>query len=572
MSSVQIIQLIIILGYFAVLLFVTRQAGPKMKTGSDFLLAGRQMGWVIIAAGLAGTHFSGGVVTSIASLGYKYGLGGMWFELSTVIGFIIAAFLYAKRARLAGAYTMSEMMEIRFDDKTRVVMGLCILLAGIAAAAAQFKGIGLIVNTMFGVPENVGIIISWIVVCLYMMFAGFWATNLTNIPQLLFCAISFPLIFIFAIIKFGGWNTLSVTLAEVSSNTGTDMFSYVSPGFVMIATWILMWMWVNEWGSQWYWQRAAAARNTQQAKFGFFITALIMLITCGIPILGIGMYARVLNPDLVNAELALSTVLVASPAILGGVATAGIFAAAMSTVDGCAMGGITVIVRDIYQRFLKPNATPKQLTNVSRVTTLVVLTTIIFIATSLKSALAGLSNIFIFNTGIFPAIVASLYWKKAKKEGALLSILFGGIFATIWMMNGGSQYFHGAWWAFSVSTVTLVIVSLIVEKTGPWWGKEEIADSIVEKDILEFISNRKASFADIIDRLDIDAKKIRYAIQSMTMKGILVEIDCFTYALKQNLTSEELKEIEPENSSNLKPLLSSALAICLILGVYMYTH
>ena len=157
----------------------------------------------------------------------------------------------------------------------------------------------------------------------------------------------------------------------------------------MVMTWVVQWMWVNEWGSQWYFQRTAAARSVKHAKMGFFTTAVALTIMVLIPGTVIGMIARAAFPALSNSEQSLSLMIAASPVIFGALAMTGVFAAAMSTVDGCAMGAVTVLVRDFYQRALGHTGTnSKNINRVSRMVTVGVLVSILLMATSLKSVVS----------------------------------------------------------------------------------------------------------------------------------------------------------------------------------------
>ena len=192
MTGAQIFQIAFLVVYLVVLLILGKISTGQVKSNTDFLLSGRQMSWLIVAGGLVGTNFSGAVITSVSNFAYTYGIGGMIYEGSTVIGFLLCAFLYAKRVRLSGAFTIAELFEIRYGLNVRVIAGFFITLSGISAASSQFKAIGLIFNSMFGVPENIGIIIAWVVTVAYMTMGGLASSNYTIIPQMACCFVAFP--------------------------------------------------------------------------------------------------------------------------------------------------------------------------------------------------------------------------------------------------------------------------------------------------------------------------------------------------------------------------------------------
>ena len=564
MTGGQIFQIAIILIYLVVLLIVGKKAGGDVTSQTDFHLAGRQMSWLIIAAGLIGTNFSGAVITSVTSFSYSYGVGGMWYEGCTIIGFVICAFLYAHRVRKCGAFTISELFELKYGFSVRLIAGFFIMLSGLSAAAAQFSAIGLIVQTIFGIPSNVGIINAWVIILFYMCMGGFWATNLTNLPQLIFCFCSFPVLAVWAMVKFGGFDAVAaMTLPET---LGDSYFTIWSAPLALVLTWVLQWMWMNEWGSQWYFQRASAARNVKHAKLGFIVTAVVLTVAVLLPGFIIGIFARVVDPALDTPEAALSMMISMSPVILGGLATAGIFAAAMSTVDGCSMGAITVIVRDFYQRLINPNASEKRVTMASRVVTAIVMVAILLFATALKSVWAGLSFIFVFSTGLFGPLLAALFWKKATKEGALISMIVAGVVSIIWTFIGGGERFNAAWFAIVLSVTLMVVISLIVQKTGPWWGKKDTdkADLELKKEITDFLVNRTATMADIIDRTGKTANSLKLAVSELVMDKEIVEIEYMTYTLTQNCSPET--DTFTKDSSTARSVMMICVAVLTIIG------
>lgn len=541
----------------------------QVKSNTDYLLSGRQMSWIIVAGGLVGTNFSGAVITSVSNYAYTYGLGGMFYEGCTVIGFLLCAFLYAKRVRLSGAFTIAELFEIRYGLNVRIVAGFFIMLSGISAASSQFKAIGLIFNSMFGVPENVGIIIAWVVTIVYMTMGGLAASNYTIIPQMACCFIAFPAVAVWAIGKFGGFETLTAL-----PNLPETYFTLFGPSLKLVLTWVLQWMWVNEWGSQWYFQRTSAARNVKHARKGFITTFVALTAMCLIPGTLIGMFARIAYPDLVNTEQSLSLMVASAPVFLGGLAMTGIFAAAMSTVDGCGMGAVTVIVRDFYQRALgHMDDDPKKINRASRIVTIVVLIIILLLATSLQSVIAGLNFLFVFSSGNFGALVAALFWKKASKEGALLSIVISGAVAMIWTFTGQSVVFDGIWWAFTLSVSLMVVISLIVAKTGPWWGKHtKPVRNEVKADILDFLSNRTATMSDFIDRFHVNSSELRLAVSELTMEGKIVEIDYMTYTLKEHSTPDQVFTKDSSVARDIHMILLAIVAVVGLAVIWTLSH
>lgn len=94
---------------------------------------------------------------------------------------------------------------------------------------------------------------------------GLAASNYTIIPQMVCCFLAFPLVAIWGMGAFGGFQAV-----KALEDLPTTYFTLLGPSLKMVMTWVVQWMWVNEWGSQWYFQRTAAARSVKHAKWAFY--------------------------------------------------------------------------------------------------------------------------------------------------------------------------------------------------------------------------------------------------------------------------------------------------------------
>src|SRR5690606_29212368 len=102
------------------------------------------------------------------------------------------------------------------------------------------------------------------------------------------------------------------------------------------------------------------AASASAVRSGIAVAGVAQLIFSFAPVL-IGMSAAVLHPGLAERELALPTVLFAQlPPWLGALALSAVFSAEVSTCDAILFMLATSWSRDLYHRFLRPNATPGQ--------------------------------------------------------------------------------------------------------------------------------------------------------------------------------------------------------------------
>jgi SSS family solute:Na+ symporter len=114
-----------------------------------------------------------------------------------------------------------------------------------------------------------------------------------------------------------------------------------------------------------------------------------------------------------------------APAIIAFSAI-GLAAASMSCTDTFSTSGASCISRDIYQRYIKPDATMKEMMLVNRVS-------VIFIILAATAGSFVIHNIidaihiatFIASSSYFFPLMGGLYWKRATKEGAFAGMIVG---------------------------------------------------------------------------------------------------------------------------------------------------
>jgi solute:Na+ symporter, SSS family len=100
----------------------------------------------------------------------------------------------------------------------------------------------------------------------------------------------------------------------------------------------------------------------------------------------------------------------------------------ISTAMNYLLSPTTNIMRDIYQRFINPDADQKKMVRMQKIIVVLFGICAFLIATQLVSVLEMSYFAYtIYGVSITPALVAALAWKRATKLGGLVSILSGTI-------------------------------------------------------------------------------------------------------------------------------------------------
>ncbi|MBS1262297.1 MAG: hypothetical protein MAG453_01640 [Calditrichaeota bacterium] len=125
-----------------------RQIGDS----DDFLLAGRDVRWWLIATTMGATVIGGGY--SVGAIGDAYETGLAWAFIATggYFHFIFSGLWVAPKFRAAKLYTVAGYFGYRYDERTRFVVLILSLLFSVFIVAAQIAAIGTVLSTLM--PEQ----------------------------------------------------------------------------------------------------------------------------------------------------------------------------------------------------------------------------------------------------------------------------------------------------------------------------------------------------------------------------------------------------------------------------------
>lgn len=156
-------------------------------------------------------------------------------------------------------------------------------------------------------------------------------------------------------------------------------------------------------------------------------------------------------------------------------------AVVISTGMNYLLSPTTNIMRDIYGRFINPDAPEKRKIAIQKIMVVILgvgAFLMIFIPTVRGSQISVLRYAYIaytmYGVTITPALIAALAWKRATKAGGLASILGGGLSAVLLelvipntfpgVIKGGDPWgVPGIYISFAVSVGCLIIVSLLTK-------------------------------------------------------------------------------------------------------------
>ena len=103
------VQIIIIILYFAVTVLIGVLSSKKSKSSASF--HGAAMGMFAIVAASAGEWLGGTATTGVSEYGFNFGLSGAWYTIANGIGVMFLALCFAKLYRSLNTVTVPGIID-----------------------------------------------------------------------------------------------------------------------------------------------------------------------------------------------------------------------------------------------------------------------------------------------------------------------------------------------------------------------------------------------------------------------------------------------------------------------------
>jgi len=460
--------------YFLILLWVGYRVMRAQRAGEEsesFMAADRDMNLLQTTATTAATDIGGGFSIAMGGLGFTLGLSGSWLIAVSGLSIVFASFLMVPKVkrwadRVKGL-TTGDLFEARFDRRTGTVAAIVIALAWFTFVGGQIIAGGKLLQVTLGMNLEFAIFLAGAVILAYTAMGGLKAVIHTDVFQMIVLFVGIILILVpIGLWRVGGWGGLTAAL-EASPETASLM-RWDAVGWKQLLGWFfaIFPIWFISIAAL---QRVIAARDERTARRAFLFTGVPIewpLFAVGSTL--VGLFARVLAPELADAELATPTmILTLLPVGLAGVVIAAYIAAVMSSTDSCLIGPVTILTNDVYRKLYRPQARSPELLRVARVLTLVLGSLAIALAYRAPSVLDLVLYAYTFGAaGLFFPMLGLLFWRRSTASGAFWSMLLGGGSAVAWTLAGEPWGFSASYAGWVISLPVLVIVSLAT-RHGP---------------------------------------------------------------------------------------------------------
>ncbi|PNV65547.1 sodium:solute symporter [Rubneribacter badeniensis] len=423
--SLSIVDFVVIFLYFITIIAVGFLGARFSKTKEDYLVAGRRLSFPLFFGCMAAMALGGGSTVGSTGLGYQFGFGGIWLNLSIGLGLALTGLLIASKLSKLRALSVNEVVERSYGPTARVFSSVLTLVYTLALSVTQVLAIGTVIHGILGTNPIASIAAGGGIVVAYTLVGGMWSVTMTDLVQFIVKTVGVVILApLFCIIAAGGWDTLVGAIPQEylsPASMGFDRsFAYVVlyvPGLII---------------GQDIWQRIFTAKNDRVSKRGTIGAGLYSIVYAFATVI-IGMSAFALLPHLDNPEDAfVMGVSAFLPEGVRGVILAAAMAAAMSVSSGTILASSTVLYNDLYKRFINTKPAGMREISVTRICVLIVGTAVMMCALWINDVLAGIDISYGYLSGcVFVPLMASFVLKRFSPKAGLASLATSAIVVTV---------------------------------------------------------------------------------------------------------------------------------------------
>ncbi|MBI4521919.1 MAG: sodium:solute symporter family protein [Gemmatimonadetes bacterium] len=483
------VYLLTILVYLLSLVGVGAWLARRVRTGEDFMVAGRSLGVTVLVGTLLATWIGSGSIIGSAGLSWRVGFAALWGPSGAWLGILIVS-LIAARARRLGAVTVPDILETRYNAAARILGTIVTVIAYTVITSYQFRAGGMVLQLVAGVDVEVGIAITALFVIAYTALAGMLSVAYTDLVNGVILTVGLLVTAVVVVGDAGGFSGIATRVGPDHFRPFNGEASGVGVPNLFLPTLFLLLGESNMYGRFF---SARSAGVAARAMVGWIIG--VVVIETAIVIIGVT--GRALYPNLaelypqIEATGSASEVVIPHMIVstlhpwIGALLLAAVAAIIVSTADSFLLTPATNLVHDVWIRFVRPERSPRHTLWMLRAVVVGLgiwaYAQVTWFPNVLQAALYAYT---MYGAGITPAVLAAFFWKRATPAGGAASVAAGMAVTLGWefavqprLDPAGLGAVDPVIPALLASVFTLVVVSLLTtaparEKWAPFYRVE----------------------------------------------------------------------------------------------------
>ncbi len=489
----------IVAAYFLFVLVIGIALSRKSSSNvSDFFLSGRNMPWWLLGISMVATTFSADTPNLVTGFVREDGVAGNWAWWVFLITGMLTVFVYAKLWRRSMVMTDVEFYELRYSGKAAaflrgfraLYLGLIfnvLVMGGVALAAIKFGEI------VLGMPGWLTLLIAGSVTLLYSTLGGLKAVIITDFVQFILAMIGsvWACIYVLGLPEIGGLDGL---LSHAVVSTKTNIFpDFSDPAIVvpvLIVPLAVQW-WASYYpgsepgGGGYIAQRMFSAKDEKNAVGATLLYNAAHYALRPWPWILIALASLIIFPDLesiretfpnlsedkVGHDVAYPAMLTLLPSGLLGLVAASLVAAFMSTMSTQLNLGASYLVNDVYQRFINPDATQKQLVRAGQGFTILSAVLGLGLGLLLTDAQQAFNYLLLLGAGTGLIYILRWFWWRINAMTEIVAMI-----ASLFIAAYFTFYDHGieGWKTIVIGALLTTIIWILATFLTPQTDEETL--------------------------------------------------------------------------------------------------
>ncbi len=506
MEDYQTQMLVVMIIYMSFIVLLGFYQGRKVKTESDFAIAGRKLpGWVAALSERA-TGESSWALLGLPGAAYATGLLEVWTAIGCVVGILIAWIFLAwhlrNEAEKYDVNTFTDYIAKRHGEVglwIRLIAGFTIVFFFFFYVGAQFIGGGKTLEHLFGIEKIYGMLIVVILVVPYTIYGGFRSVTYTDAVQAVIMIITLIAAPVVGLIYLSGvpdgavfahsiGEALTKAGPEYSTLTGGAILQPDDPLSIEFTGWFpnsisivkglgtgiliasaFSWFFGYLGGQPQLSMRFMAITDEKQARkarnIGVAWTIIAYIGALSIGWIGIALFGPEVLPDQENV---LPKVLVTLfHPVIAGILITGVLAAIISTANSLLILSSTELSDNIVKQVIRKKLSSRQSLRLSRIITALLSIIALVLAyysrgdmvyTIIGYVWAGIGSTFSI------VILLTLFWKRFHGIPAILTIVSGLVFTIVWISTGMDEIITSRILTFVVAGIVAVSSTILIKK------------------------------------------------------------------------------------------------------------
>lgn len=462
-----------VIAYWVTSVGIGLWAATRVHNTRDFAIAGRHLPSYMVVATVFATWFGSETVLGIPATFLQDGLKGVVADpfgssmCLILVGLFFAAPLY--RLKLL---TIGDYYKKRFGREVEVLTTIAIVISYLGWVGAQITALGLVFNIVSGgeISKFAGMWIGSGTILIYTYFGGMWAVAVTDLIQMV--------VIMLGMLYIGGEVSGMVggVGAVVDHAMQAGKFAFwpaldAKEVIAFVAAWVTMMF--GSIPQQDVFQRVQSAKTEKIAVWGSVMGGALYFCFAFVPMF-LAYSATLIDPKLVSGLISNDPQMILPRLVIDHapmIAQVLFFGALLSAIKSCASATLLAPSVTFTENLLKPmmgHLTDRKLLLAMRVVTLsfTVLVTI-YAVNSKASIFKMVENAYqITLVMAFVPLLAGVYWRRATRQGALLSI-FAGLAIWIVLLDGPEDALVPAQFAGLIASA----VGMVVGSLAPQWLK-----------------------------------------------------------------------------------------------------